>query len=347
MGEFIFSKFIKKPTFNGLINSDIYQLPEFLKIEASSINAYSIYWVSKSNSSNFLIPLIKRKISGTKKFDLSSPYGYPGILTDSDIGFDEIKNVLLEFDIDAKKEGFISTFIRLNPLNNKWKGLTHENITQIFHGNTICVPLVTDINIIRSFFSVNHIRNLKKLDNNGFKATVNDWDSLELFFKIYQQTMSRHFAAKRYFLPMEYFWGLKEITEANIFFISVLDSYNNYTAGGLFSLVNGVVQFLYGATANEHVKSSPSKLMIIKAIEWGKQQGATILHLGGGLGANDNDGLFHFKKGFSRQYCDYSTIRIIHNHELYNTLSIKHGNKNMELQNDNDFFPAYRRTEEQ
>ena len=338
---------LKHSNFENLLisylNYDIYHFPEYLKLKTSINSNIPIYGEFQSKNSKCLIPLIKQRINNTDKYDLSSPYGNPGILTNKNLNNEEIKRILIEFDTEAKKDGFISTFIRLNPLNNIWENLSNDNIKQIYHGKTVYISLNSEIKDIRSLYSKNHKRNLKRLNEKGFIITINDWGKIGCFYNIYNQTMLRHNAAKRYFLPKEYFNNLINIQKANIFLISVLDKENNYTSGGLFSKVNGVIQYLYGATADKFVKDSPSKLMIDKAIEYGKQQNARILHLGGGYGADVNDGLFRFKKGFSKNYLNYSTLRIIHNQEEYNKISKNKGISPEEINSFKGFFPAYRR----
>jgi len=220
-------------------NHDFYHLPNYLKLKFSLTNGIPIYWKSNNPKNKCLIPLIKQKIDNTDKYDLSSPYGYPGILTNTVFTKEEIRQILVEFNNDATKKGFVSTFIRLNPLTNPWKDLSNGIIKQIYHGNTVVVQLDSSIDDIRGFYSKNHKRNLKSLNKNEFSATINDWGQLEKFHTIYKQTMLRHHAAKRYFLPLKYFVRLKEIEAANIFFIYVYSAQNDFTCGGLFSLVNG------------------------------------------------------------------------------------------------------------
>lgn len=345
MGNFIFKHRDFENLLNSYLNYDIYHLPEYLNLKTSINSNSPIYGEFNSTKYKCIIPLIKQRINNTNKYDLSSPYGYSGILTDEKLNNEEIKRILVEFDNEAKNQGYISTFIRLNPLNNFWNNLSERNIQQIHHGKTVYIFLDKELENIRSLYSKNHKRNIKYLNEKKFSITINDWKKIDLFYNIYNQTMLRHNAATRYFLPKEYFKDLIKIKKANIFFISVLDKENNYTSGGLFSLVNGLIQYLYGATADKFVKDSPSKLMIDKAIEYGKQQKAKILHLGGGYGANIKDSLFRFKSGFSKQFLNYSTIRIIHNQEEYNKLSRDKGISEEEINSMKGFFPAYRRDE--
>jgi len=342
VSEFIPSHRISLTDIEQTGHHDIYHLPGYLQLESAPAGDEPVYWTTIHNGARIFIPLIKRKITGKPLFDLVSPYGYPGILTGKELAEEEANEIIKQFNDHAREESYVSSFLRLSPIHNSWKNLSAENILQVIHGKTVCIALSSDIDTIRSYYSLNHKRNLKRIVSDGFMATINDWERLEEFYRIYIQTMSRHFAATRYFLPVDYFLSLKAIEGAHVFFVSVYDKDKNYTSGGLFSLVNKSIQFLYGATADKYVRYSPSKLMIDKATEWGRQQGAEMMNLGGGLGASVEDGLFRFKKGFSSRFRDFSTVRIIHNKKIYGELLKEKGIVATEPNDPSGFFPAYR-----
>jgi hypothetical protein len=78
---------------------------------------------------------------------------------------------------------------------------------------------------------------------------------------------------------------------------------------------------------------------------WGNDQGMRFLHLGGGMGADPNDSLLHFKLGFSDQTHEFATWRWILFPERYDRLCNTKTlwNERLLLQNGSPgFFPAYR-----
>ena len=77
MGIFITS--ISKNFFSNFSNLEFYQDPVYLNLQ-KEIDEEVIYWKYSELDKHVLIPLIKRPIVGTEKYDLVSPYGYPGIL---------------------------------------------------------------------------------------------------------------------------------------------------------------------------------------------------------------------------------------------------------------------------
>jgi lipid II:glycine glycyltransferase (peptidoglycan interpeptide bridge formation enzyme) len=150
--------------------------------------------------------------------------------------------------------------------------------------------------------------------------------------------MKRRNAHPYYFFPDHYFRQLRELLGQKLIYIAVTDKNGVFASGGLFTLFGNVMQYHLGATADEVVHFSPSKLMMDAAIEFGLVNGASLLHLGGGLGGSVSDGLFRFKKGFGQNYHPYSSLRFIHQPEEYMALKPEDSG----FSKNNDYFPEYR-----
>ena len=322
---------------------DFYQLPGFAEIEAELLGGEAIGWYKEEGNNRFLIPLIKRPIGQHYLHDLVSPYGYPGIVSKQELNTEEIAEVFDLFHQEAKKEGYISCFIRLNPLTNAWdftKIDTVQNLAfkQVFHGKTVSVDLKPPISKIRQKFSENHRRNLKQLKQKGFNLDFNNWNYLDEFIEVYRQTMTRKSAYPYYFFLSAYFEKLRNILGDRLVFVTITDADNILVSGGLFTRFGKVMQYHLGATLTEALKHSPSKMMMDESIVYGKSQGAEMLHVGGGFSANTSDGLFRFKKGFGSQLHSFSTLRFVHQAEIYDKLI---QDKQQKRKGD-AFFPAYR-----
>ena len=77
---------------------------------------------------------------------------------------------------------------------------------------------------------------------------------------------------------------------------------------------------------------------------WGKKNGCTVLHLGGGTSSSDQDPLFRFKAAFARGPSEYYVKKIIFDQKKYDALANK---RKEELRQQGKepkpaFFPAYR-----
>ena len=321
---------------------DMYQLPGYSRLEATALEGNPIAWVYQEKETEpVVIPLIERVIhnNGVVYKDLVSPYGYPGLVYSTSTTHAQFCTCLKSFHEEAANCNYVSSFVRLHPLYNTFQINKQSGISQHAHGPTVSINLNLPLAEIRQSYSSNHRRNMRRLCNEGFKVSVNQWSLLPDFIKLYWQTMSRKMAKKRYFFDVAYFEGLKALLGDNLMLVMVHNNQSTPAAGGLFSIVEGLAQFHLGGTAEDFVGQSPSKLMMDAAVSACKDQGAHTLHLGGGYGSSASDGLFRFKAGFGQQRHSFSTLRFIHRRDTYRQLM---ENTNLPSKNPGTYFPEYR-----
>lgn len=319
---------------------DLYQLPEYCAIEAWMLGGEAFAWCFETPGMKVIMPLIRRTTSNQSPYyDLVSPYGYPGLLSSRPMDSVEAMEVLRAFSTEASSEGYISTFVRLNPLLNPWKLSADAPCRQLQHGLTVSIDLTRPIDKIRAAYSENHKRNLRNTKTN-FTIRINDFADFDRFIAAYKQTMQRKNAHPYYFFPGEYFHAIRQILGKQLIYISISNFDGAFLSGGLYTLFSNVMQYHLGATTDEALTGSPSKMMIDAAIQTGINNGASLLHLGGGVGASNTDGLFRFKKGFGSTFHPFSSLRFIHNPDVYSLLS---AGAPPSPSTPPDFFPAYRR----
>jgi len=320
---------------------DVYHLPGYCTLEAALMQGTALAWYHEIEGMQCLIPLICRNINGSGLHrDLVSPYGYPGLLANQALSEGMASAFLDLFHREAGEQGYVSSFIRLNPLSNIWKLTSQESFRQWMHGGTISIDLNRPTVTINAGFSENHRRNLRKLSKEGYQATVNDWNIIADFITAYRQTMTRRQAHPYYFFPDSYFDSLQQLLAEQLVYIAITDMAGQFVAGGIFTYFGEVMQYHLGATSNTAVHLSPSKLMIDEAIRFGIAAGAGTLHLGGGLGGSTSDGLFRFKRGFGDSFHPFSSLRFIHNPQVYNLLR----KESQVIDPQTDYFPEYRLT---
>lgn len=322
---------------------DFYHLQGFAQVEAELLGGEAWAWYLEEKQKRCLIPLVKRPVGNHYLHDLVSPYGYPGMVYNKKLTLSKAVGLFNRFHAEAKKEGFVSSFIRLNPISNAWDfSEIPEQQTmpfkQVFHGETVSVNLKPSIKTIRQNFSENHKRNLKKLKHQGYRLGFNHWGYLDEFIEIYRQTMTRKSAYPYYFFPSGYFEKLRKILGERLVFVTVADAGGRLVSGGLFTHFGKIMQYHLGATLTEAMEHSPSKMMMDESIVYGKMKGAEMLHVGGGFSANTSDGLFRFKKGFGSHLHPFSTLRFIHQPDIYEKLL----QDNKRKSRDAGFFPEYR-----
>ncbi len=331
-------------------NYDFYHLPEYVALDAELIGGEPICWVGETQQGKVWIPLIKRKIpnciaKGKDYYDLTSPYGYPGILLESPLSPDSLNTIMYKYKDDAAKENFITSFLRMNPLSNPFIWRQDDLIEQKYHGFTITVPLDISVDEIRGNYSSNHRQDIRNLKENKFQIVIDDHNYYKDFITIYRESMDRLNASDYYYFSQNYFDKIFEILGENVHLVIITDKTGeDVAAGGLFTDFNGIVQSHLSATKTAYMDQAPSKLMFDGVIEWAAGNSHRWLHLGGGVNSK-MDSLYRFKKGFSPIKNQFTTLRIIHDEQRYNNLNYVALQESEKSEfEDQDFFPLYRQT---
>lgn len=327
---------------NELLNfeTDIYHSIDWLllnkDLQEGEINC--IFLEDGKNCAFF--PLIKRNIKNTAYFDLITPYGYGGVTFKKTTDSDFKKNVFEELKKYLSTTNCISVFLRLHPLLNKVVGAggaVFEN------GTTLAIKLNNSYPEIYSKYSSGHKYDLKKSKKNENICIVDDIGFLYFddFIEIYLETMRYLDASDFYFFDKEYFYTMKKLLAEKLKLV-VVKLNDQIIGASLFMLENGIIQYHLSGTIIEGRKYQPSKLILDYMVNWGASQGYTFLHLGGGVGGQQ-DALYKFKKGFSANDYSFYTVRLITNDNVYRNLCSDLNFTDVEIDNISDFFPLYRK----
>lgn len=325
--------------------SEFYQTAKFLKLETDLIGGEALAWFGKIENEWVLIPLIRRRIpdnitKSKEYYDYTSPYGYPGFICSEGINTKKLTVLLKQFKTDGAKALGVSTFIRFNPILNTLFLKENEDICHVVHGRVVCISLNKKYDILKKAYSSNHRRDIKKLKKEGYYLEWNNWDDLESFISIYNETMEREKADNYYFFKKEYYEKLRNLCgDENIDLILVKNNENEAVAGGIFFKNNRTIQYHLGGTRNEFLRKAPSK-MLFDGIIKKYSQVLEEFNLGGGVG-NQSDSLFKFKSGFGKEFLKFSTLRIINDRQKYNNMCEKYTRD--EVNNMEAFFPLYRK----
>ncbi|MBC7915778.1 MAG: GNAT family N-acetyltransferase [Pyrinomonadaceae bacterium] len=287
-----------------------------------------------------VFPLLKRDINGTGYSDFTSVYGYAGPISNFDFkemdheAMEGFKQTFLQFLKDEKN---VSIFCRLHPIIN------HDILVEKFgslvnNGNTISIDLTVSLEEQRSKYRRQFRAKSRQLREKGFylkRAESNE--EVQEFVKIYNENMARVKAETYYHFDESYFFTMLNSAD---FGSSVLLLYfgNEIASGAFVTFSNDIMQFHLAATNNKYLKEGPMKLLIDEASKVGRKNNMKFLHLGGGVGGNE-DSLFEFKAGFSDTVLSFKTWRYISDQKAYDELVGAIGNLS---QNKSDFFPLYR-----
>lgn len=241
----------------------------------------------------------------------------------------------------GKKEGFISTFIRLSPFLNNQILYENEDIGQVIHGQVVTIDMQTPYEDRYMEYSSQKRRDIKSLRKSGFKITWNDWDKLDSFISIYNDTMDKQSAEEYYYFPKEYYSKLKKMNsdKLNVELVLCENSSGEPVAGSIF-FNNGInMQYHLSGTHEDYIRESPINLIFDEVFKKYCEK-MNRFNLGGGVG-NKKDSLFKFKQRFGKEYIKFSTLRIVNDRQRYNNLCSNCSKE--ELYDMGGYFPLYRK----
>ncbi|MXS69612.1 peptidoglycan bridge formation glycyltransferase FemA/FemB family protein [Flavobacteriaceae bacterium W22] len=319
---------------NNFKNLEFYQKPFYLRMEAEKIGGIALYYKYESENATFVIPVIKRLIE-KDYYDLISPYGYSGFLSNNDSP-EFIMEGIHHFDNYCKANNIITSFIRLHPFNN-YIFLENKRIAQVLHGRVIFFSLNQNYDELYSFYSSNHKRGIKKLQKRGFNIKQGDVSDIREFITIYNHTMERLDAKEFYFFEEDYYVALMKNEKCKLLFVESPDQ--KLCAAAFFVISSEIIQYHLGGTLTEFLQDAPIKLLFDFIINSHSNSNMKF-NLGGGLGGSE-DNLYKFKEGFSNEKIKFSTLRIVHNQDVYNNLTSNFDKE--DRKNISEFFPLYRK----
>lgn len=290
-----------------------------------------------SDAENFIaLPIVIRPIEGTEYFDITSVYGYAGPVYRFDKDYEEKELVAFFqsiFPIFCKEQNIVSVFSRLHPLIEQ-KNILSELGDIVDLNKTVSIDLTLSADEQRKVFRKSLKSELNQLRRKEImvKEAVN-LEEIDQFIAIYYETMDRVNATPNYYFSKEYFYEFLNNTDFNSkLLIAVKD--NKVIAGAIFTLTDKIMQYHLAGTTEDFIKETPMKLILDEARLLGNETSAESLHLGGGVGGSDEDSLFRFKSGFSKDFKQFSVWKYIVNQKVYDDLS--------ETKEKSNFFPLYR-----
>lgn len=317
-------------------NKDFHQWAFYHSID----NDYESKLFLFEQEDNFIaIPLVLRPIENTCYYDFTSVYGYAGPLTNlSELNEKILEEFKLAFEDYCYKDNIVCGFTRLNPLISLQRTIMSVIGTVVELNKTVYINLSLSIEEQRRGFRKSLKSELNQLRRKGYTVfEAKNTEDIDNFISIYYETMDRVEATKYYYFSKDYFY---EFLNNNDFESRLLLAKKDgvITAGAIFTYTGEIVQYHLAGTKDEFIKDTPMKLILDEARILSTSLGYKYLHLGGGVGGHDDDSLFRFKSGFSKDYAQFSIWKSIFNESVYNELVKEKGLKEI----DSSFFPLYR-----
>ena len=313
---------------------DTYYLLEYVKTFAQFENAVPLLIYYKNNETEYAYIVEKQDIScfyafnGTLKtdkyFDITTPYGYGGPLAKNHSD-SEMQNFLKELSAWANENNIVSHFFRFHPLTQNQK-LMEKFIETRYVRKSVYMDLSSEEVIYSNM--IDKCRNMvkKALKNDIHIEIDNSVESQNRFKQLYAETMRRNNADEYYYFREDFF---------KILFDSLGGCCNLFTAkyndiiisSAIIYEGNKFVHYHLSAADREYMKLAGNNLLLYEVAKYGCKKGYKMFHMGGGVGCDEDDNLYKFKKSFNKKEPLEAYIgRIIFNGNIYDELMQKRKN---------------------
>ena len=342
--------------FLGRARHDFYHLPAYSRMCAASDGGTAQALLVEDGERALLLPVVVRAIpNGGGALDATSPYGYPGtlVLAPETERAAFAREALFSARELLKDQNWVTLFVRQNPILGPAVDFAGAaDAATVPHGETIAIDLTRSEEELWSDTMSGHRNEINRsLRANHVVQIDIDFEHVDRFVEIYQQTMTRVGASAGYFFDRAYVVALKEALGARLF-LAVVRIGDVIAASGLFAETCGIVQYHLSGTDTAFLKDRPTKVMLHHVRSWAKKRGNAVFHLGGGVGGA-RDTLFKFKAGFSSGRAAFHTLRLVIDPPRYESLCAE--KRSSATAHDSPagdaaavgqltgFFPAYRR----
>jgi hypothetical protein len=287
------------------------------------------------------IPLSRSATAGLR--DATSVYGYAGpVCSHAEVPKAVIHRFQSALENLLRDLQVVTVFSRLHPFLPQLALLAGLGQCKTWC-RTVSIDLTLPPEVQRAQYRRAYRKRINKLRSLGVTCSyAQDRSSLAEFAHIYHETMRRVQAAEKYFFPLSYFERLYDRLDAHLF---VCRHEGRMISGGLFIACRDILQCHLGGTLDDALPMAPAKLMIDEARLWGTARKFRILHLGGGVTADPEDSLLHFKMGFSEHTHEFAVWRWVLFPEIHQRLCKKktRWNERHRLRPVNThYFPEYR-----
>jgi CelD/BcsL family acetyltransferase involved in cellulose biosynthesis len=275
-------------------------------------------FVWEAGNTLVLVPLLRRPLPADVAgraagfSDLSTPYGYGGpIARDPDaVDWAAFRDAFAAY---CRETRVLTEFERLHPAlatQAAYAGLSGLSAA----GETYWIDLKRSSEAIENGFRSGHRQSIRKARAAGTRVRVSaDDGDLAAFHDLYLGNMRRAEAARRYFLPLEFFAETLAALGAGAMLL-VAEFEGRVVAGAILLRSDEFLHYHFAALDRDAGVSGAGALLVAEGARLGAEAGCSRFHLGGGPVGS---GLDLFKEGFGGRPLPFATFAAIHAADVY------------------------------
>lgn len=326
---------------------DTYHLPAYQRLMTPA-GYDSVLLSYESGPHRLVLPLTLRPLPEAVRHvtgfehDGTSVYGYPGAL--SSVSPKAVDTAWREdfaswFAKVCAELSILTVFLRNHPLLDSSHLFTSEPFTLGAVSPTVAVDVTRPREERLARASSHHRRALRKSLALGltFEHDHSD-EAVAAFTECYLQTMAKHEATESYLLDAARVANILETLGEHAELWVARKPDGVVASAAIFFRSNGILQYHLGGTRSEDYALGAARPLFEAVADTGHARGDRWLHLGGGVGGDD-DSLLRYKGGFGPDRFEFRTIRAVLDPAAYEEAARAEG-----LDPGRSFFPAYRTT---
>lgn len=294
---------------------DVYFTREYHDVSAVLERDFSQYVLLKwhDTTGTIYLPLVLREISGQGCFDATNAYGFGGPWTTGAPDVTAFRQFLDEW---AREHRVIATFLQFHPLMD-----IPSAVADVFSlqkaGESIVWDLQSDDLV--AHMAANHRRNWRRALRAGVETRITYQPTeTESFRRLYELGMQRLAARPFYWFCDEYWARLRDQLGQRSLQVDAI--YDGRTIASVWCLIgNDTLHFHLNGASDEGRDLRGTFVAHLAAAQWGKEQGLSVGHLGGGA----QEALLDFKQRFdpASPRRDLFIGRLIHDAGRFRELS--------------------------
>jgi hypothetical protein len=330
--------------------SDIYFTAEYCRIYEENGDGKAQLFVYRRGGEFVCYPYLLRNISGLplvaglnldhEVYDISTPYGYGGPLTnvlepaDRAVIFQEFEAVFHEY---CKEQHIVTEFVRFHPILSNYED--YQAVDPSFERNTIYINLDLGEEELQRHYSRDNRNRIRRARKEGLTVAQGDTGNLSQLLKLYYSTMDKKQAHNYYYFSEQFFANTMQFLGSQVELVEVKYG-DKVIASAMFMSKGEFVHYHLMGSDKQYLPVAPINLLIHYAALQAKERGYRYLHLGGGSTGNDN--LFRFKRSFNEQaMADFYIGKKVHCASLYQAIT-----EHIEIPAASQaYFPVYRHPE--
>ncbi|MET8279602.1 GNAT family N-acetyltransferase [Micromonospora sp. NPDC005174] len=259
-------------------------------------------WQMIHEHDRLMLPHVLRPVSDTDA-DAASPYGYSGLHVDAGCTTADLVSFWSRAVAHWRDSAVVALFLRFSPLDpasvEAVRGLGSVELTR--RADTVTVDVSQGPDEVWSGMEGRSRTAIRKARRSGLTGTVRPARQEDLlpgtpFRRLYESTMVRLGSQPWYLFPDRYYRQLAAGLDKALSIAEIRDADGAVVAAALVLRHRDRAHYHLAGSDPLAARAGANNLLVWSILEWATEHGCRLVHLGGGVRADD--GLFQFKRSF-------------------------------------------------